>query len=179
MAKLLSRLATWCLPSHKGTPFPDEPIQIIVGPDGIPDYASAYLAHRVRVAEGLLHTLRQGHGQALGISGVWHQRPNFPIAACFNVHSCQARFAGCRGWGKDAGQPFYQIVVQANGNVSLCCHDLRAQHVLGNAFRDGLAGVCNSPAYRRLVADLYLGEFSNPDFICRSCGLAQWEERHG
>lgn len=365
IVETLVRLAARCL-SSDDPPSPGATMGITEGPDGIPAYASAYLTHRMRIAEDLLESLRQGQGKVLGISGVWQHRPTFPLAACFNVHTvcneaCQmcpypgvwgnkapelmpferyqalldefassggrivtfnnfsdifahrdgiayvmaavkrhpalhtylvtngmamrpeyvdallaegfegivyvschgfsqetflkvtgrrgfeqvldntthllrhhphperiviqyatdysstdeiaaaraywtdlgarvndfvthtfagnsdhkrtpigaTRLAGCRGWGQDAGQPFYQIVVQADGNVSLCCHDLRARHVLGNAFQDGLAGVWNSPAFRRLVSDLYLGESEDPDFLCRGCGLAQWEERHG
>ncbi len=82
------------------------------------------------------------------------------------------RLFGCRGWGGDAGQPFYQIVVQHNGDVSLCCHDLTASVVLGNVKRNGVTAAWNSEEFHKIIDDLYLGKSADPDFICRKCSLA-------
>jgi len=82
------------------------------------------------------------------------------------------RLAGCAGWGTDAGQPFYQIVFQANGDVTLCCHDLLGSVILGNALRDGVQNTWNSTEFQKLINDLYLGKSDDPNFICRKCVMA-------
>ena len=82
------------------------------------------------------------------------------------------KLAGCSGWGADGGQPFYQIVFQANGDVTLCCHDLLGSVVLGNALRDGVYDSWNSVEFKKLIDDLYLGNSNDPNFICRKCSMA-------
>lgn len=82
------------------------------------------------------------------------------------------KLAGCAGWGTDAGQPFYQIVFQANGDVTLCCHDLLGSVILGNALRDGVYNSWNSEEFKTLINDLYLGASNDPNFICRKCSMA-------
>lgn len=82
--------------------------------------------------------------------------------------------AGCKGWGHDAGQPFYQIVVQANGDVTLCCHDLANSVVLGNVVRSSIYEVWNSEQFYKVIGQIYMGEHSEMNFICRKCQLAQY-----
>jgi MoaA/NifB/PqqE/SkfB family radical SAM enzyme len=78
--------------------------------------------------------------------------------------------AGCGvTWGGDAGLPFYQMVIQPQGDVSLCCMDLLASVTLGNVLEDGIAGVWNSRAFTALIDKLYCGDALPPDFLCRKC----------
>ena len=90
--------------------------------------------------------------------------------------SSTGTLAGCVGWGHDAGQPFYQLVVQPNGDVTLCCHDLANSVVLGNCAESSISDVWNSERFYRIIGQIYLGEPSSSDFICRKCCLAQYVE---
>ena len=67
------------------------------------------------------------------------------------------RLVGCRGWGYDAGLPFYQMVIQADGEVTLCCHDVAARVVLGNVLDGGLARVWNGVRLRAAIERIYGG----------------------
>lgn len=82
--------------------------------------------------------------------------------------------AGCRGWGHDAGQPFYQIVIQANGDVTLCCHDLANSVILGNVAKNSIYEVWNSEQFYTVVGQIYMGHDSKKKIICRKCQLAQY-----
>jgi radical SAM protein with 4Fe4S-binding SPASM domain len=83
--------------------------------------------------------------------------------------------AGCKGWGHDAGQPFYQIVIQANGDVTLCCHDLANSVVLGNVTENSIYEVWNSEKFYQVIGRIYLNNGHNDmDLICRKCQLAQY-----
>lgn len=84
------------------------------------------------------------------------------------------RLAGCTGWGYDAGQPFFQAVIQQNGNLTLCCHDLQGKVVVGNALESGLAAVWRSDRMRRIVEKIYRGRDHERGLdICRRCNMAQ------
>ncbi|HRT61054.1 MAG TPA: SPASM domain-containing protein [Syntrophales bacterium] len=84
------------------------------------------------------------------------------------------RLAGCKGWGHDAGQPFYQIVIQHNGDVTLCCHDYHRSVVLGNVLKTSISEVWNSEAFRYAIGQIYAGLPSDAHFICKRCHLAQF-----
>ncbi len=98
-------------------------------------------------------------------SGLSHHRPEPEHAG---------RLSGCKGWGYDAGQPFYQAVVQENGNLTLCCRDLQGKVVLGNVFEDGLAASWKSQRMKNILRLIYRGS-SDPRTmeICRKCSLVQ------
>ncbi len=122
----------------------------------------------------------RSYWNAAGVSLNMFQTHTFSGSSSHRVElPKKGRLAGCRGWGSDAGQPFYQIVVQANGDVTLCCHDLLQTVVVGNALTDGIEGVWNSDAFKRLVDDLYLGRSNDDNFICRKCSLAQFADEPG
>ena len=77
---------------------------------------------------------------------------------------------GCgETWGVDAGLPFYQIVIQPDGTVSLCCMDLLASVKLGNVISDGIQTVWNSKVFMAIVEKLYCGGTLPKNFICRRC----------
>jgi radical SAM protein with 4Fe4S-binding SPASM domain len=84
------------------------------------------------------------------------------------------RLAGCKGWGYDAGQLFFQAVIQQNGNLTLCCHDLQGKVVIGNVFEDGLANTWKSKRMKNLIRLIYRGGNDPKTMeICRKCSLAQ------
>ena len=68
------------------------------------------------------------------------------------------RLAGCKGWGYDAGQLFFQAVIQQNGNLTLCCHDLEGKVVIGDAFKEGLVSVWKSKRMKNIISLIYRGE---------------------
>lgn len=78
---------------------------------------------------------------------------------------------GCAGWGNDAGLPFYQIVIQENGDVSLCCMDLKASVILGNASY-GICNVWNGPEYQSVIEEIYCGRPGQRSSICKKCSYA-------
>ena len=86
----------------------------------------------------------------------------------------EGRLAGCKGWGYDAGQLFFQAVVQENGNLTLCCQDLHGKIVIGDVFSDGLISSWKSNRMKNLIGLIYRGG-TNPKVmeICRKCNLAQ------
>lgn len=85
------------------------------------------------------------------------------------------RLAGCRGWGYDAGQPFFQAVIQPSGSLTLCCHDLQGKIVIGNVFDNGLAKVWKSEHMKNIIGLVYRGtEDKGTMEICRKCNLAQF-----
>jgi radical SAM protein with 4Fe4S-binding SPASM domain len=99
----------------------------------------------------------------------------FPAIACIvQQDSGSGRLAGCRGWGHDAGQPFYQIVIQHNGDVTLCCHDYHRSVVLVNVLKTSVYDAWNSEAYHTAIGQIYAGLPSDESFICRKCDLAQF-----
>jgi MoaA/NifB/PqqE/SkfB family radical SAM enzyme len=90
--------------------------------------------------------------------------------------SSTGTLAGCVGWGHDAGQPFYQVVVQSDGDLTLCCHDLANSVVLGNCADSSICDVWNSERFYEVIGQIYLGEPSSGDLVCRKCCLAQYVE---
>jgi len=86
----------------------------------------------------------------------------------------EGRLAGCKGWGYDAGQLFFQAVIQQNGNLTLCCHDLQGKIIIGNTFTDGLISSWKSKRMKNLVGLIYRGGTNVKIMeICRKCNLAQ------
>lgn len=86
----------------------------------------------------------------------------------------EGRLAGCKGWGYDGGQLFFQAVIQQNGELTLCCHDLEGKVVIGDVFADGLIPSWKSKRMKNLVGLIYRGG-QNPKVmeLCRKCNLAQ------
>ncbi len=89
-------------------------------------------------------------------------------------HVKGGRMAGCKGWGYDAGQPFFQAVIQPNGDLTLCCHDLEGNVVIGNAVAGGLLPTWKSNRMKNLIGLIYRGGDDRRVMeICRKCSLAQ------
>lgn len=86
----------------------------------------------------------------------------------------EGRLAGCKGWGYDAGQLFFQAVIQQNGELTLCCHDLEGKVVIGDTFNDGLGPVWKSKRMKNLIGLIYRGGSNSKTMeICRKCNLSQ------
>jgi MoaA/NifB/PqqE/SkfB family radical SAM enzyme len=86
----------------------------------------------------------------------------------------EGRLAGCKGWGYDAGQLFFQAVIQQNGNLTLCCHDLEGKIVIGDAFEEGLIPAWKSKRMKNLIGLIYRGGSNSKTMeICRKCSLSQ------
>ena len=85
------------------------------------------------------------------------QAPNRPEAASMTTWHAHGCF-----------RPFEQMVIRADGAVSLCCNDALGAVTLGRVDRDGIAGVWQNPAYAALRAGLRReGRQSQP--LCATC----------
>ena len=86
--------------------------------------------------------------------------------------------AGCSSWGYDAGLPFYQIVVQHDGRVTLCCMDVSQKIVLGNVNEQTLFQIWNNVDFINIVRNIYSGNMSSQvDFICNRCPSALYKSQ--
>ena len=54
-------------------------------------------------------------------------------------------------------EPSERFIVHYDGNVSLCCEDMKAEFSLGNAFETPIREIWYSPKYRRIVKNLKKG----------------------
>ena len=66
----------------------------------------------------------------------------------------------------------YQIetmMVRSDGNICLCCQDVKEEYVMGNVKRESLATIWDSPKFKRLRVDIRQGEKILP--ICQKCGF--------
>lgn len=80
---------------------------------------------------------------------------------------------GCRSWDLDGGLPFYQMVVQTDGDVSLCCMDVAREISLGNAFQSGIGQIWNGEPFRAIIERIYSGKTpACADFVCNRCPSA-------
>jgi len=83
---------------------------------------------------------------------------------------------GCRSWDMDGGLPFYQMVVQPDGECTLCCMDVAREVRLGNAFASGVAAVWNGEAFREMIEKIYGGKTdSGENFVCNRCPSALYK----
>lgn len=73
---------------------------------------------------------------------------------------------------KYCAYPAYELVIDVEGNVILCCNDYYGSHQFGNVMRTPILDIWYSPEMTRLRARLLAGHFDLP--ICRTCaGVAQ------
>jgi len=80
--------------------------------------------------------------------------------------------AGCNGFDDIDPGLFYQIVIQHDGEVTLCCMDLLGKIKLGNALRNGIVNIWNSNKFIKIIGMVYAGFPSSSNFICRHCTSA-------
>ncbi|MBU0647959.1 SPASM domain-containing protein [Patescibacteria group bacterium] len=128
------------------------------------------------VGEGNKHELEAArkHWQSLGIS--FNQISehsfadrNYRVMDKRNI-SQDDRLFGCNSWGHDGGLPFYQIVIQCDGRVTLCCMDVRQEYVLGNVTDSSIKEVWNSDSFKKMIENIYTGKLkADANFICNRC----------
>lgn len=89
------------------------------------------------------------------------------------INKHHSLLAGCKSWGHDAGLPFYQIVVQHNGIVTLCCMDVANEVIIGDVSKLSIESVWNSKKFKELIEIIYCQRKSVTDkFICNRCPSA-------
>lgn len=64
------------------------------------------------------------------------------------------------------------IVITFQGEVVLCCQDMRQEVELGNLGEQSIEEVWNGPAFRQIVKKIYRPEHSGADLICARCEYA-------
>lgn len=74
---------------------------------------------------------------------------------------------GCR-----PNRPLGEMVVCFNGDVILCCNDMAQREIVGNLTERSIQEVWNSGPFLRRIRQIYCGETSGDDFICKSCEFA-------
>jgi radical SAM protein with 4Fe4S-binding SPASM domain len=67
-------------------------------------------------------------------------------------------------------KPFYEIVVKANGDVSVCCGDWNGHLKIGNVHEEHLRDIWNGPAANR-IRDLHRSDKREELDACRGCTL--------
>jgi len=83
---------------------------------------------------------------------------------------------GCSSWDCDAGLPFYQLVVQHDGRVTLCCMDVAGEVVLGDLKHSSISEAWNGKAFLEIIQTIYSGRLTNRnDFICNRCPAAVYK----
>ncbi|MFZ5775068.1 MAG: tetratricopeptide repeat protein [Thermodesulfobacteriota bacterium] len=72
-------------------------------------------------------------------------------------------------------KPFTEMVVRANGDITLCCYDILGEHVMGNIMRDNLLDVWKSSAYQELRAAILENQPESLPAVCRNCAIYSGE----
>ena len=67
--------------------------------------------------------------------------------------------------------PFFEFAVRANGDVSLCCHDLLGKVVMGNIHEGDLADIWNGHMYRELRGHMLNRDAERVHEVCKNCFL--------
>lgn len=73
--------------------------------------------------------------------------------------------------------PFEEMVVTADGRVTICCQDHYFESAVGNVRDQSLAEIWNSEGFRRLRAQLLRGDRSQNKF-CQVCDFKGFKEEH-
>lgn len=61
----------------------------------------------------------------------------------------------------------YDLVIDYDGNVVLCCVDYHSQHKFGNVKKEKIMEIWGKPEFKKLRAELLKGNYRLP--ICRKC----------
>ncbi|MCK5686576.1 radical SAM protein [bacterium] len=67
---------------------------------------------------------------------------------------------------KYCGSMFETCTILSNGNVVLCCYDLRGELVLGNVFKESIFDIWSSKTYSEIRANFKKQEYCD---VCRKC----------
>lgn len=71
--------------------------------------------------------------------------------------------------GCSAGRPLGEMVICYNGDVILCCNDMKQQEKVGSLETKSIEEVWNGTDMMEKVAQIYCGKDSGDDFICKKC----------
>lgn len=71
--------------------------------------------------------------------------------------------------GCTAKRPLGEMVICFNGDVILCCNDMGQQEIVGNLENNTIAEVWNGEAMLNKIEQIYCGEPSSENFICKQC----------
>jgi radical SAM protein with 4Fe4S-binding SPASM domain len=67
--------------------------------------------------------------------------------------------------------PFSDMVVRANGDVTLCCYDILGAEVMGRITETSLAEIWNGPKYRALRLAMAEGRTEDIPDVCQRCPI--------
>jgi radical SAM protein with 4Fe4S-binding SPASM domain len=81
--------------------------------------------------------------------------------------SSHQKIYGC-SWNR----PLRYMVISYDGEVRLCCMDMSRETSMGNVAESGLHSVWNGAVFKHHLAQIYQGEFSEENFICKRCEWA-------
>jgi len=72
-------------------------------------------------------------------------------------------------FGCAAGRPMGEMVISFNGDVVLCCNDMGQEEIIGNLKKSSIQEVWNGDVMMDRLSQIYLGNPSSDDFICKKC----------
>ena len=101
-----------------------------------------------------------------------------PGAPADTQSTIKHKLIGCNSWGHDAGLPFHQIVIQADGKVTLCCMDVLNSVVLGDAFGSTIDQIWNGREFGDMLHAIYSGVTpASHSLICNRCPAAVYDDK--
>ncbi|MEN6620159.1 MAG: radical SAM/SPASM domain-containing protein [Smithella sp.] len=71
--------------------------------------------------------------------------------------------------GCNPNRPLGEMVVCFDGDVVLCCNDMAREEIVGNLKNSSIEEVWNGDAMISKVNQIYCGQPSNDNFICKKC----------
>lgn len=71
--------------------------------------------------------------------------------------------------GCNPNRPLGEMVVCFDGDVVLCCNDMAREEIVGNLKNNSIEEVWNSEAMISKVNQIYCGQPSSDNFICKKC----------
>ena len=66
-----------------------------------------------------------------------------------------------------------EMVICFNGDVILCCNDMAQQEILGNLKHNTIEDIWNGNILLKKINQIYCGEPSPENFICKQCEFAR------
>ncbi len=69
---------------------------------------------------------------------------------------------------KYCGSLFETISIASNGNILLCCYDLKEELVMGNVFEDSIFSIWNSSQYRTIRDNFKKNTYTT---MCKNCNV--------
>lgn len=135
--------------------------------------------HKLAIEPVLLSRVRDGSGADERFQNIIADEvlPDFVLGVDYDISlKSRADWLGLQDTGQSRipyshpCRSWFDITVLANGIVPHCCMDAEAQYVIGDANRQGLLDIYNSPHYRSLRESATCREHIHP---CNTCALLQ------